>query len=335
MKVTLISHTPNPQWLIETCARISYDSKNEPFDQKVNSEFIRKLVRNGHESPLEHASATFLIEGVSRACSHQIVRHRLASFSQRSDRYTRFSTQDIGHAPSMVMPVAFHDTIKDMAELRDDTKNDPSLFRKFRDAFDSCVRAYEDMLDAGVPKEDARLILPQGISTSLYMTANFREWRHFLQLRLDKHAQWEIRAVAREILRHLCVDGMYDCFADIQAEFDCEEAQPRASGITPGRSDKVSPDRVNVLFKNDFPRKAERILRDVIGADVSISCTDNGFLKSYEVSNGSDGVIRFAMDPFYFYGFDTENDLFKFWFYRFKGLMSIKNGDGSDPEAAK
>lgn len=215
MKVTLVSMTPEPQKLIEVCARISYDSKNEPFDPKVNSEFIRKLVKNGHESPLEHASATFLIEGVSRACSHQIVRHRLASFSQRSDRYTRFSTQDVGHAPSMTMPVAFHDTIRDVAQLRNDTKDDPSLFRKFRNAFDSCIRTYEDMLEAGVPKEDARFILPQGMSTSLYMTANFREWRHFLKLRLDKHAQWEIRAVAREILYNFCHEGTYDCFFDL------------------------------------------------------------------------------------------------------------------------
>jgi thymidylate synthase (FAD) len=225
MRVTLVSHTPDPQRLIETCARISYDSKNEPFDQKVNSEFIRKLIKNGHESPLEHASATFLIEDISRACSHQIVRHRLASFSQRSDRYTRFSTQDVGNAPSITMPVAFHNIDKDLDQLRNDTKDNPSLFRKFRNAFDSCIRTYEDMLEAGVPKEDARFILPQGMLTSLYMTANFREWRHFLKMRLDRHAQWEIRAVAREILRKLCVDGMYDCFADIQAEFDSEAAK--------------------------------------------------------------------------------------------------------------
>jgi len=88
MNVTLIANTPEPQRLIETCARISYESQNYPFNPEVNSKFIRKLIERGHESPLEHASATFLIEGISRACSHQIVRHRLASFSQKSGRYT-------------------------------------------------------------------------------------------------------------------------------------------------------------------------------------------------------------------------------------------------------
>lgn len=208
MKVTLISHTTDPQRLIETCARISYESKNEPFDQKVNSEFIRKLIKNGHESPLEHASATFLIEGVSRACSHQIVRHRLASFSQRSDRYTSHLDRD-GHDRYVALP----DSISKNEALKSD------IVSKI---FIQADLAYYQLIDMGIPKEDARLILPQAEATSLYMTANFREWRHFLRLRLDRHAQWEIRAVAREILRHLCVDGMYDCFADIQAEFDSE-----------------------------------------------------------------------------------------------------------------
>ena len=208
MKVTLISHTPNPQWLIETCARISYDSKNEPFDPKVNSEFIRKLVKNGHESPLEHASATFLIEDVSRTCSHQIVRHRLASFSQKSGRYTEHESLMDG----IVYPMSVARLIHENTEVS-------SL--QLRTI--SHLNAFVDMLEKnGVPKEDARFFMPQAECTSLYMTANFREWRHFLKLRLDRHAQWEIRAVAREILRQLCVDGMYDCFADIQAEFDSE-----------------------------------------------------------------------------------------------------------------
>lgn len=86
---------------------------------------------------------------------------------------------------------------------------------------------------------------------------------------------------------------------------------------------KVGPDRVGILFEDDFPRKAEMILRDTLNLDVSISCTDNGFLKSYEVSNGPSRTIRFDMDPCYFYDFDTEDDLFKFWFYRFKELMSV------------
>lgn len=235
MKVTLISHTPDPQRLIETCARISYESKNEPFDQKVNSEFIRKLIKNGHESPLEHASATFLIEGVSRACSHQIVRHRLASFSQRSDRYTSHLDRD-GHDRYVALP----DSISKNEALKSD------IVSKI---FIQADLAYYQLIDMGIPKEDARLILPQAEATSLYMTANFREWRHFLRLRLDRHAQWEIRAVAREILRHLCVDGMYDCFADIQAEFDLEASTTDSEPVDDTRIFGYTSDEFNNLPK--------------------------------------------------------------------------------------
>ncbi len=207
MKITLITHTPEPQKLIETCARISYESKNDPFDQEVNSKFIRKLIKNGHESPLEHASATFLIEGISRACSHQIVRHRLASFSQKSQRYTD-ATMDGGFSAGVVMPES---VLKAMV-------NDDGSFNELRDELhgrlNELAGLYHRLVGMGVPKEDARFIIPEGITTSLYMTANFREWRHFLKLRLDRHAQWEIREVARAILDKLCGIAT-DCFCDL------------------------------------------------------------------------------------------------------------------------
>ena len=197
MEATLIANTPEPQRLIETCARISYNSQNYPFDPEVNSKFIRKLIANGHESPMEHASATFLIEGISRACSHQIVRHRLCSFTQMSQRYVEFNSGDPNRSMSFTMPKDMHDMDAMEEEFR--TKDDGPHHRA-RAALVACGHAYDAMIEAGIPKEDARLILPQGIQTSLYMTANMREWRHFLQLRLDKHAQWEIRGVAEKVL---------------------------------------------------------------------------------------------------------------------------------------
>ena len=198
MKVTLIANTPDPQRLIETCARISYDSKNDPFDPEVNSKFIRKLVENGHESPLEHASVTLLIEGISRACSHQIVRHRLCSFTQRSSRYT--SVTDKAPGDRYVFPLG-HGVYKAWQH---------DVFDK---AIDNAEQAYLNLVASGVPKEDARFILPQAEATSLYMTANFREWRHFLKLRLDRHAQWEIREVAERVLGILSRIAP-DCFHD-------------------------------------------------------------------------------------------------------------------------
>ena len=185
MNVTLIANTPEPQRLIETCARISYESQNYPFDPEVNSKFIRKLIKNGHESPLEHASATLLIDGVSRTCSHQIVRHRLASFTQRSSRYTSVTDKDPGDR--YVFPLSYGVHTAGQHDI-------------FDEAINHAEKAYLDLIASGVSKEDARFILPQAESTSLYMTANMREWRHFLQLRLDRHAQWEIRGVAEKVL---------------------------------------------------------------------------------------------------------------------------------------
>lgn len=186
MNVTLVSNTPEPQRLIETCARISHQSKNDPFDPEVNSKFIRKLISMGHLSPFEHASATVLIENVSRTCSHQIVRHRLASFSQRSGRYTDHESLRDG----LVYPMSVATLIHDNPEVS-------SLQLKTI----SHLNAFMGMLEKnGIPREDARFFMPQAEMTSLYMTANFREWRHFLKLRLDRHAQWEIRGVAEKVL---------------------------------------------------------------------------------------------------------------------------------------
>ena len=275
MHVTLITHTPDPQRLIETCARISYASQNDPFDPKVNSEFIRKLIKNGHESPLEHASATFLIEDISRACSHQIVRHRLASFSQRSDRYTKYRTDTTNpnFVPKQVLPQKLH--------MVDDAINSEAG-KILRRASSECAVAYGRLIELGIPAEDARLILPQGFCTSLYMTANFREWRHFLQLRLDRHAQWEIREVAREILRKLCVDGMYDCFADIQAKFDCEAVSTVKECSGQPDNDKVVDMLKGRRFTEDQLMDIERTVftardalrRDLETGDHSMSSKD-------------------------------------------------------------
>ena len=210
MKVKLITMTPEPQKLIETCARISYESKNEPFDPKVNSEFIRKLIRNGHESPLEHASATFLIEDISRACSHQIVRHRLASFTQRSQRYC---TED---GFNYVVPGSIKYNLTKCEDENEDCDDTDSFDTRYSWVMEKAAELYDEMVKRGIPKEDARFILPQAEVTSLYMTANFREWRHFLKLRLDKHSQWEIRAVAKEILEYFMLTETYDCFFDFK-----------------------------------------------------------------------------------------------------------------------
>jgi len=180
MQVNLLEHTPNPERLIETAARVCYQSQSKG----APGPFIRKLIKRGHESVLEHASATFLISGISRACSHQLVRHRLASYSQKSQRYVE---EDCWF--HIIEP-------QSITAQRD-------AYVLYYQAAEICYNAYQKMRKMGIPKEDARMVLPQCWLTELVMTANFREWRHILKLRLDKAAQWEIREVAGRVLQEL------------------------------------------------------------------------------------------------------------------------------------
>ena len=198
MKVTLITNTPTPEVIIETCARISYASNNDDNNLLRTKEFLLRLLKNGYEYPFEHASATFLIEDITRACSNQIVSHRHASFSQKSDSYTK----SLDFASSVRDRFFFNYNLSQHIDEVDEV-----LY--------NCKNLYDKMVESGVLKEDARLILPQAESTSLYMTANFREWRHFLKLRLDRHAQWEIREVAKNILEEL-KNIAPTCFSDLE-----------------------------------------------------------------------------------------------------------------------
>lgn len=133
----------------------------------------------------DHNTATFLIEGVSRACTHQIVRHRLASISQESQRYVDLAKGGWG----MVVP-------PEIAER-------PEAKAILDEAWAKLTKAYEALRALGIRKEDARFLLPAAAETRLVISMNFRAWAHFCWLRCDKAAQWEIRAVAHEILRQL------------------------------------------------------------------------------------------------------------------------------------
>ncbi|NOX62279.1 MAG: FAD-dependent thymidylate synthase [Chloroflexi bacterium] len=138
---------------------------------------------DGIPEPEKHGSATFLIEGVSRTCSHQIVRHRLASFSQESQRYV--SLEKGGW--QAVVPPALAANAEAKAVLDE--------------AWDDLQAAYARLRELGIRKEDARFLLPNAAETKLVMSLHFPGLRHFFWLRLDKAAQWEIRRVAAEMLR--------------------------------------------------------------------------------------------------------------------------------------
>jgi thymidylate synthase (FAD) len=143
----------------------------------------------GHESVTEHASFTFGVEGISRAASHQLVRHRIASYSQQSQRY-------VATAFGYVTPAALlHEG------WRANRRGTSGLAKAYRDHMEASSRLYERLLAEGIPAEDARFVLPNATETRLLVTMNARELNHFFALRTCRRAQWEIREVAVEMLR--------------------------------------------------------------------------------------------------------------------------------------
>lgn len=183
MKVELLQYTPEPEKLIEQSGRVCYQSSNDDDNLEKREKFIKAIVRNEHLSILEHASASFKITGVSRTLTHELVRHRLFSFSQRSQRYC------LEDKCGYIIP----ETIMNNSSLREEYESVVSCIKHF----------YQRMLDNKIPREDARYILPNAVETQIVASGNFRQWRHFLDLRLSKRAQWEIRYLAKEILSQL------------------------------------------------------------------------------------------------------------------------------------
>lgn len=196
MTESRLPQVPTSEQFLEYCGRVCWRTDLAPDSTE---KFIKALIRRGHHSVIEHSSASFEIGGISRSCSHQIVRHRLASYSQESMRYVSMDAQEV------VMPP---DTIgKDAAALK--------IFER---AVDRVQWAYRNLRDLGIPKQDARFILPIGTMTRLVMTQNLRSWRHFCELRCSKHAQWEIRAVANAVLLLLHSEAP-TVFADLYEQF--------------------------------------------------------------------------------------------------------------------
>lgn len=170
MKVTLLQATPNPIETISAIASICYDSKpSNPLG------LVKHLYRNGHHSVFEHIYFTFKIEGISRACSHQLVRHRHCSFTQRSQRYCSEDGFEFITPPTI-----------DIDEFGEDMED--------------IGHWYKDYHDNGVPNEDARYILPNACATDLYLSCNLRELIHIANERLCARAQWEIRELVQEII---------------------------------------------------------------------------------------------------------------------------------------
>ncbi|HXZ23701.1 MAG TPA: FAD-dependent thymidylate synthase, partial [Methanomassiliicoccales archaeon] len=185
MKVVLLSYTKDAERLCAAAGNSCYSKKPasellETLPDEKLSKVIDSVMDSGHHSVIEHASFTFSIEGVSRAMTHQLVRHRLASFSQQSQRYVSLKE------PSYVIPESI--------------KNDVVLAKEFTDLLDRSWDLYRKLSDK-VPVEDARYVLPNACTTNIVVTMNARELWHFFTLRCCNRAQSEIRAVADEMLR--------------------------------------------------------------------------------------------------------------------------------------
>ena len=179
MNITMVDFTENPELKIATYAGICYDADTSP---DRNEKRVQSIMKQRHLATLRFAYATFKIEGVSRVCSHQLVRHPHLSFLQRSQRYCKEHEQ----------PVIIPESIA--------SSNARNIYGT---AICMATKVYEDLLASGIRKEDARFILPQALSTELYVTGNFQAFHDFLIRRLDKHAQWEARLVATMIYGYL------------------------------------------------------------------------------------------------------------------------------------
>ena len=186
MQVELLYHTPDPERAIATAARLCYAPVGaaelmETMPEERVQSVLSTIMGSGHFSTLEHASYTFAVDGVSRALTHQLVRHRIASFNQQSQRYVRFSDGVATVKPESVAA----------------SEEASAVFDR---AIDAAVEAYGKLLEAGVPAEDARYLLPNAAETKIVITMNVRELLHFFELRCCNRAQWEIREMAWKML---------------------------------------------------------------------------------------------------------------------------------------
>jgi thymidylate synthase (FAD) len=183
MQVELMSITPNAEDVIEKACRTCYLSFHRYHPPESTQELIKKVIMKGHHSVLEHATATFRIKGGSRVFTHEMVRHRLMSPSQESQRYVEYGKTK---QYEFVMPPDV-----EKSRFKDDFK------KKALEA----KELYSDMVKEGIPKEDARYILPNATVSEIVISANFRELRHIFEVRCVSRAHWEIREICLEMLK--------------------------------------------------------------------------------------------------------------------------------------
>ena len=190
VRVKLIAYTKDPEQVVAAAIRQCYSrigarELRKKIDKKTRKRLIAQVISSGHTSTIEHASFTFAIEGVSRACTHQLVRHRIASYSQQSQRYVSFDKNGFDY----IIPPSI--------------KRNKDLLKEFNNFIKEVTRLYKNLVDKGIPAEDARFVLPNACETKIVMTMNGRSLLNFFKERMCMRAQWEIRAVANQMYRQV------------------------------------------------------------------------------------------------------------------------------------
>jgi len=187
MIVKLLNYTPDPERTCAAAALSSYWYKGasetlSTLSEKEIVDILKRVIGYGHHSVVEHASFTFSLEGVSRACTHQLVRHRIASYTQQSQRYVEMEE-------SYIIPPS--------VEKKEKAEN------IFKNQIKSVFESYEKLVELGIPREDARFLLPNATKSNIVVTMNARELLHFFRLRCCNRSQWEIRKVAWKMLKEV------------------------------------------------------------------------------------------------------------------------------------
>ena len=187
MNVKLIGFSPNPEKLPAMAAKLTH-SKSKPkdldkSDEKELKSILEYVLKLGHTSVVEHTSFTFAISDVSRSLTHQLVRHRIASYSQQSQRYVNLNE------PNFVTPPKIQKNKK--------------MKKAYEKTMDNIWKEYNNLLELGIPAEDARYVLPNATCTNIIVTMNARSLLNFFELRCCLHAQWEIRTLANKMLKEV------------------------------------------------------------------------------------------------------------------------------------
>lgn len=197
MQVEIFNITPNSLYTIDMAARTCFNSR-EKSTKENREQFIKGLVNRNHGSPIEFVDIIFDVKGISRSCAIQLLRHRIASYCMESQRYVDQATNRYVIPPTL-----------------DYSKNNDDKSIIFENAVQNCRNAYKELLALGVSKEDARFVLPEAMCTNIMFKMNIRSLRNFIHLRLDKHAQWEIRELAQKIVDLLIKEGLEVLIEDL------------------------------------------------------------------------------------------------------------------------